>query len=75
MSTGNKIAVIGTVFMDIKGFANMTEENCADGEWLNVVEQEPTKETMLASLMRFLTTIFKFITELLKGNINFDLFN
>lgn len=58
-----------------RDFENMTADNCQDGEWLNVVEQNPTTETKLASLMRFLTTIFKFITELLKGNINFDLFN
>ena len=55
-------------------FENMTEDNCADGVWLNIVEQEPTKETMLASLMRFFTTLFKFISELFKGNLNFDLF-
>ena len=58
----------------MKDFENMTEDNCADGVWLNIVEQEPTKETMLASLMRFFTTLFKFISELFKGNLNFDLF-
>ena len=52
----------------------MTSDNCADGPWLDVVEQEPTTETKLASLMRFLTTLFKFFTELLKGNISFDIF-
>lgn len=58
----------------LKDFENMTEENCADGEWLNVIEQEPTKETMLASLMRFFTAIFKFIAEFFKGNLDFDIF-
>ena len=58
----------------MKDFENMTTENCQDGPWLNIVEQEPTKETMLASLMRFFTTLFKFISELFKGNLNFDLF-
>lgn len=58
-----------------RDFVNMTADNCQDGPWLDVVEQKPTTETKLVSLMRFLTTIFKFITELLKGNINFDLFN
>lgn len=63
--------LVVTKMNDSKGFANMTEENCADGEWLNVVEQEPTKETMLASLMRFLTTIFKFLTALFNGTLEF----
>ncbi|MEE1320468.1 MAG: hypothetical protein UHM85_02910 [Acutalibacteraceae bacterium] len=50
---------------------NMTEENCADGPWLTVVEQEPTKETALAALIRFFTTIFKAITAWLNGLFSF----
>ncbi len=52
--------------------ANMTTENMADGPWLGVVEQEPTKESMLASLMRWLTAFFEFFAKLFKGEISFD---
>lgn len=51
--------------ISVNGFENMTEENCQDGEWLNAVEQEPTKETMIASLIRFLTTLLKVLTVLI----------
>lgn len=67
--------IVATAVNGSSNFENMTEDNCQDGPWLQIVEEKPTTETKLASLMRFLTTIFKFITELLKGNINFDLFN
>ncbi len=66
--------LVTTSIHGTRDFENMTTENCQDGPWLNIVEQEPTTETMLASLMRFFTTLFKFITELFKGNLNFDLF-
>lgn len=54
---------------DIDKAVNMTEDNMADGPWLDAVEQEPTKETMLAALMRFFTTIFKFLTDLFTGKL------
>ena len=66
--------LVTTSMHGTRDFENMTADNCADGPWLNIVEQEPTTETKLASLMRFFTTIFKFIAELFKGNLNFDLF-
>ncbi len=56
---------------DIENAVNMTEENCADGPWLDLVEQEPTTETALAALIRFFTTIFKTITAWLKGLFTF----
>ncbi len=56
---------------DEHAFYNMTEENMADGPWLDLVEQKPTTETKLAALMRFLTTLFKFFTDLIKGVFEF----
>ncbi len=56
---------------DIENAVNMTEENCADGPWLDLVEQEPTTETALAALIRFFTTIFETITAWLKGLFTF----
>lgn len=50
---------------------NMTADNCADGPWLTVIEQEPTTETALAALIRFFTTIFEVITAWLKGLFTF----
>ncbi len=52
--------------------ANMTADNMADGPWLGAVEQEPTKESKLASLMRFFTALLNFFTKLFKGEITFD---
>ena len=52
---------------NIERAVNMTEDNCADGPWLQTVEQKPTTESMLASLMRFLTTLFNFFKQLLEG--------
>ncbi len=47
----------------------MTEDNCDSFEWLNAAEMNPTLETRLASLMRWLTTILKIITKLITGEI------
>jgi len=49
---------------------NMTEENMADAIWLETVEQAPTLTTKLASLMRFLTTLFKLLTDFIKGTFS-----
>jgi len=56
---------------DIENAVNMTEDNCADGPWLTVIEQEPTTETALAALIRFFTTILKAITAWLNGLFTF----
>jgi hypothetical protein len=53
------------------GFENLTAENSADGEWLNIVEQEPTKESVFVAAMRWFTTLFKVIGMLLRGEISF----
>ena len=54
-------------------FTNLTKENNVDGPWLESVEQEPTTTTILASFMKFLTTLLKIITSLIKGELNFSL--
>ena len=66
--------IVATAVNGSSNFENMTEDNCQDGPWLDVVEKKPTTESKLASLMKFLTAIFKFITALFKGEINFDFF-
>lgn len=48
----------------------MTEENCASFEWLSTGEKKPTLETRLASLFRWLSTIFNFLLKLFKGEIS-----
>lgn len=56
---------------NIENAVNMTEENMADGPWLEGVEQEPELETKLAALLRFFTTLFKLLTDILKGTFSF----
>ncbi len=47
---------------------DMTEENCADLEFINRAEEKPDLMTKLASLMRFITMFFKVITMLIRGS-------
>lgn len=47
----------------------MTEENCASFEWLSLAEENPTLQTKLASLLRFVTAILKLLTKLINGAI------
>lgn len=58
---------------DIEKAVNMTADNCQDGPWLDIVEQEPTKETKIASLIRFLTTLLKLFVQLLNGTFELGL--
>ena len=51
---------------------NITEENCADYEWINKPVEEPTTETRLVSFMKFFTMILEFITKLFKGELDFS---
>lgn len=48
----------------------MTEDNCDSFEWLGAAEENPTLETKLASLIRWLTTIFNFLVKLFNGEIS-----
>ena len=50
----------------------MTENNCADFDFMTRAEIEPTTETKLAALMRFLTVLMKFLTMLLNGELSFS---
>ncbi len=53
-----------------KEIINMTAENSAAFDWLDTAEQNPTTETKLASLIRFITMLFKFLTKLFNGEIS-----
>ena len=53
-------------------WTKMTEDNCADFDFISVPVEEPSTETRLVAGMRFLTMIFKFLTMLFKGEISFD---
>lgn len=55
-----------------EGFWNLTADENSDGEWLNIVEQKPTKETKLVSLMRFVTLLLKFLAKLFSGELSFS---
>ena len=50
----------------------MTEENCADYEWITRPVEEPTTETRLVSFMRFFTLILNFFTKLFRGEVDFS---
>ncbi len=52
--------------------SNMTEDNCADYEWLTNAVEKPTTETRLVSFMRFFTMILNFFTKLFKGEFDFS---
>ncbi len=51
------------------GVSPMTEENCANFEWLSTAEKNPTLQTKISSLLRFITAILKLLTKLLNGSI------
>ncbi len=51
-------------------YYNMTEENMADGPWLEEVEQEPSVPSKLASLFRFLATVLRILTLLINGEFS-----
>ena len=52
--------------------SNMTEDNCADYEFLTRPEEKPTTETRLVSFMRFFTMILEFFTKLFNGTLDFS---
>ena len=54
-----------------KKWTPMTEENCADYEYMGAPVEEPTVKTKLASLMNFLTSMLNFFAKLFKGEISF----
>ena len=52
--------------------STMTEENCADYEWITRPVETPTTKTRLVSFMRFFTMILDFFTKLFKGELDFS---
>ena len=52
--------------------SDMTADNCADIDCFSIVEENPTTETRLVSLMKFLTVIINFITKLFSGEFDFS---
>lgn len=58
---------------DTRSFSNLTEDNNEDGPWIENVEQEPELESKLVALFRFLTSIFKLLTQLLNGTFSFSI--
>ena len=52
------------------GIANMTTENCGDAEWITAVEQKPTTQTKIFSLVTWLMTIIEIVIGWLSGMFN-----
>lgn len=55
-----------------KSMTNMTEENCADYEWLTRPVEKPTTETRMGAFMRFFTLVLNFLSKLFKGDFDFS---
>lgn len=55
-------------------WSEMTEDNCADLEFMTRAEKEPTVMTKLIAGFRFLTMILKLLTRVISGEISFDAF-
>lgn len=53
-----------------KKWAPMTEENCADYDFMSYGEEEPNTYTKLASLIRFITALLKLFTKIISGQIS-----
>ena len=60
---------------DTKTMSNMTEENCADYEWITRPVEEPTTATRISAFMRFFTMILNFLTRLFNGEAIKDIFS
>ncbi len=50
----------------------MTEDNCADYEWITRPVEEPTTATRMSAFMRFFTMILNFFTKLFNGELSFS---
>lgn len=53
-----------------KTWTPMTEDNCADFDFLSEPTEKPTLETKLMSLLRFLTSIFKILAKIISGELS-----
>ena len=52
--------------------SKMTEDNCAEYEWITNPVEEPTTETRIVSFMRFFTLLLNFLTKLFNGTLDFS---
>lgn len=50
----------------------MTEDNCADYDFITRPVEKPTTETRMSAFMRFFTMILNFITKFFKGELDFS---
>ena len=55
--------------------SKMTEDNCADYEWITRPVEEPTTATRVSAFMRFFTMILNFLTRLFNGEAIKDIFS
>lgn len=55
-----------------KTMTAMTEDNCAEYDFITKPVENPTTETRLVSFMRFFTMIIEFITKLFNGTLDFS---
>ena len=60
---------------ETKTMTNMTEDNCADYEWINKPIEEPTTATRMGAFMRFFTMILNFLRRLFNGEAIKDIFS
>lgn len=52
--------------------SKMTEDNCAEYEWITRPVEKPTTQTRLAAFLRFFTMILEFFKKLFDGNLDFS---
>ncbi len=52
-------------------WSEMTEDNCADLDFMSSATEKPTLQTKLAALLRFITALISLITKLINGEISF----
>ena len=50
----------------------LTEENCADYEWISAPTEEPTIPSRLIAMFRFFTRIMDFLLAIVKGELDFS---
>ena len=55
--------------------STMSEDNCADYEWITRPVEEPTTATRVSAFMRFFTMILNFLTRLFNGEAIKDIFS
>ena len=57
-------------FDETKTFTEMTEDNCADFDWMSLPVEEPTEESIFVAALRWFTMIFKIIAMIFKGEFS-----